>query len=221
MVVLPIISVVRVTLSSKTQTEHKDTTAGHVVSVESVCVDPAEKGLQALSALTHRDILGTCYTWWWRTGIWHKIKQTCTGTSCNFRILLMFFSVWTFISPWVTSYNTQDYCKYRFLFLYERSSFSLCAHILINCVYVATVLVLVLINTNSHPQEVINVHSKFHGGLSTIWQSCISQILLDDFTIYTLLCTEVLEYITTSCLTRYSIRASVCSSVNPTHQLSL
>lgn len=43
-----------------TQTEHKDTTVGSVVSVDSVNVDPAETGLQALSALTHRDILGTC-----------------------------------------------------------------------------------------------------------------------------------------------------------------
>lgn len=31
------------------------------MSVESVHVDPAETGLQALSALTHGDILGTCY----------------------------------------------------------------------------------------------------------------------------------------------------------------
>lgn len=35
-------------------------------SVESVHVDPAETSLKALSALTHRDILGTCYAGWIR-----------------------------------------------------------------------------------------------------------------------------------------------------------
>lgn len=53
------LSIVYIT-QSMTQTEHKDTTVGSVVSVDSVNVDPAETGLQALSALTHRDILGTC-----------------------------------------------------------------------------------------------------------------------------------------------------------------
>ena len=47
--------------SNAQYSEHKDTTVVAVVSVESVHVDPAETSLQALSALTHRDILGTCY----------------------------------------------------------------------------------------------------------------------------------------------------------------
>lgn len=72
-----------------TQTEHKDTTVGRVVSVESVHVDPAETGPQALSALTHRDILGICYTVLLRPGVWHKTKQNCTGTSCNLAMLLI------------------------------------------------------------------------------------------------------------------------------------
>lgn len=46
---------------SMTKTEHKDTTVESVSSVESVHVNPAETGPRVLSALTHRDILGTCY----------------------------------------------------------------------------------------------------------------------------------------------------------------
>lgn len=42
-------------------TEQTDTTAGRVVSSDPVHVDPAETDLPALSALTHRDIFGTCY----------------------------------------------------------------------------------------------------------------------------------------------------------------
>lgn len=72
------LSIVYVT-QSKTQTKHKDTTVGRVVSVESVHVDPAETGPQALSALTHRDILGTCYAGLWRPEDWRKIKKTALG----------------------------------------------------------------------------------------------------------------------------------------------
>ena len=38
--------------------EHRDTTEGSVVSLAS---EHEETGLRALSALTHRDILGTCF----------------------------------------------------------------------------------------------------------------------------------------------------------------
>lgn len=83
-----------------TQRKHKDTTVGRVVSVESVHVDPAETGPRALSALTHRDILGTCYAGLWRPGIRSRIKQTCTGTSCNLVMLLVFCCINAhFISP--------------------------------------------------------------------------------------------------------------------------
>lgn len=82
------------------RTEPKDTTVGRVASVESVHVDPAETGPQALSALTHWDISGTCYPVLCRPGIWHRTKQTCTGTSCNPGMLLIFcFINTTFISP--------------------------------------------------------------------------------------------------------------------------
>lgn len=82
------------------RTEHQDTTVGRAVSVESVHADPVETGLQALSGLTHWDILGTCYTVLWRPGIWHKTRQTCTGTSCNSGMLLIFcFINTTFIPP--------------------------------------------------------------------------------------------------------------------------